>query len=459
MEKVKRELEQIVGPEYVSDAAEELFIYSRDQGTMEPGFPDLVVLPGTVDEIQQIVRLATEKKIPVVPLGGGLVLSGLSRALRGGIVLDLKRLNRILEVDELNRFALVEAGASQGMLQAFLAKNHPTLKHSIPDAPPIATLAGNVLIHGSGHLSHMAGFHTDMLGGLEVVLPTGEKARVGSPSVSPYWFGRAPLPDLAGMFLGWAGTTGIVTKLAVKLFPKRRFSDVEIFVIDDPDLGPEVINRMTWVGQGEDLTAWMTPKPDWADGLLHFNLVYGADSEDELAFKRKLIKSSVRHLIDRRVAGFMVLPTPMKKRFLEEPATTLTRFADVRQGGGFEYVGGIMPIGLFGQAYRAGLDIARGSDVAWSMGCRVIGQGHAMMFFYAYAFNRADAADVDRAKEALERTNEAVLELGGIPWKAEAPAQRRILDKMDPGAIELMNRLRRAVDPAGIMNPGNWEAS
>jgi glycolate oxidase len=459
MEEVKRELEAIVGPDYVSDAAEELFFYSRDQGTMEPGFPDLVAMPGTVEEVQKILRLATERKIPVVPLGGGLVLSGLSRALRGGVVVDLKRLNRILEVDEVNRFALVEGGASQGMLQAYLAKNHPTLKHSIPDAPPIATLAGNVAIHGSGHLSHLAGFHSEMLGGLEVVLPTGEVVRAGSPSVSPYWFGRAPLPDLAGVFLGWAGTTGIVTKLAVKLFPKRRFSDVEIFVIDDPDLGTDVLGRLTWIGQGEDLTSWMTPKPDWAEGLLHFNLAYAADSQDELDFKRKMIKAAVRHLIDRRVAGFMVLPRPMKKRFLEEPATTLTRFADVRKGGGFEYVGAIMPIGQFAPAYRLGLDIAAKNDVAWSMGCRVVGQGHSMMFFYAYAFNRADPADVDRAKQALEKTNEGVLELGGIPWKAEAPAQKQILGKMDPGAVELMKRLRGAVDPAHIMNPGNWEVN
>ena len=122
--------------------------------------------------------------------------------------------------------------------------------------------------------------------------------------------------------------------------------------------------------------------------------------------------------------------------FVFDPDTgVMTRFADVRKGGGFEYVGAIMPIGLFAPAYRLGLDIAQGSDVAWSMGCRVVGQGHAMMFFYAYAFNRADKADVDRAKEALEKTNQAVLELGGIPWKAEAPAQKQILSKMDPGVL------------------------
>ncbi|MCU0580445.1 MAG: hypothetical protein MUF69_13025 [Desulfobacterota bacterium] len=80
-----------------------------------------------------------------------------------------------------------------------------------------------------------------------------------------------------------------------------------------------------------------------------------------------------------------------------------------------------------------------------------------MMFYFSYPFNRADAADVRRAQEALEETNALVLELGGIPWKAEAPAQKRILQKMDPQTFDLMNRLRAALDPNRIMNPGNWE--
>ncbi|NIP91961.1 MAG: FAD-dependent oxidoreductase, partial [Akkermansiaceae bacterium] len=158
---------------------------------MEPREPDLVVMPDSSEEVQKIMALATEKGIPVVPMGGGLVLSGLTRPLKGGIVLDMKRMNRILEVNETSRSVLVEAGASQGMLQAYLRKHHPGLKHSIPDAPPIATIAGNVLIHGSGHLSAAGGLHSDMLNGMEVVLPTGEIVKIGSCATSPYWFSRA----------------------------------------------------------------------------------------------------------------------------------------------------------------------------------------------------------------------------------------------------------------------------
>jgi FAD/FMN-containing dehydrogenase len=459
MEEIYEELTKIVGPEYVSNQPEERFIYSRDPGTMEPYEPDFVVMPNSTEEVREIVLLANRRETPVVPMGGGLVLSGLTRPLRGGIVVDMKRMNRILEVNETSRYAIVEAGTSQGMLQAYLKRHYPKLKHSVPDAPPIATVAGNVLIFGSGHLSHAAGFHSDMLNGLEAVVPTGEVVRIGSCSTSPYWFSRAPLPDLAGLFLGWSGTTGIVTKLAIKLFPNRAINDVGIFVTEDPELVPDILNRVTSAQVAEDVTAWMMAKPEWARGFQHINVNFSADTKEELSWRWRLIRASVKKYMDEKVGGFMALPPPMKKSFLEAPSTTLTRFADVRKGGGFEYVGAIMPIELFPEAYQAGLEIAERHGTSYSTGARIIGLSHCMMFFYAYPFNRADASDVKRAQEALEETNRVALELGGVPWKAEAPAQRQIIEKMDPNTFSLMNRVRGVLDPRGIMNPGNWEPS
>lgn len=458
MEEIKKALAEIVGPEWVSDHEEERFIYSRDPGTMAPRFPDLVVMPGSTAEVQKIVALANANQVPLVPMGGGLVLSGITRPLKGGIVLDMKRMNRVIEVNETSRYVIVEAGVSQGMLQAYLKKHHPRLKHSAPDAPPIATIGGNVLIHGSGHLSAAGGFHSEMLNGLEVVLPTGEVARIGSCAASPYWFSRAPLPDLAGLFLGWHGTTGIITRLALKLYPARPFNDAGIFVTEDAGLVPDVIHRLTGVAVAEDILAAMAPKPEWMQGLQMMIVNYGAETKEELKLKRKLIRESVRHYIDAKVGGFMPLPAEMKARFMQAPQSSLAVFADVNKGGGFEYVGAIMPIELFPEAYRKGIEIAEKNRVTYSLGARVIGMGHCMMFFFAYAFNRADQADMSRAQQALEETNAAALAMGGIPWKAEEPAQKQIIRKMDPNTFALMNRLRRALDPKGIMNPGNWEA-
>ncbi|MBI4833181.1 MAG: FAD-binding oxidoreductase [Candidatus Lindowbacteria bacterium] len=457
MARIYDALAEIVGKNYISEQPEELFIYSRDPGTMDPRKPDYVVLPNSVEEVQAVLHLANREKIPVVPLGGGLVLSGLSRPLKGGIVLDMKRMNRILEVNEKSRYVVVEAGCSQGMLQSYLNRNYPHLKHSIPDSPPSATIAGNILIHGSGHMSQATGFHSEMLNGLEVVLPTGEVCKIGSCSTTPYWFSRAPLPDLAGLFLGWHGTTGVVTKLAIKLYPNPLKKDLMMFLTENPDYLPDIISKVTGTEMAEDLNISASEEPPYMEGLQVTLIYVTANSSDEMEFKKRTIRETLRSYTEQKEGGFMFVPTIAKGRFIETPLREMTKFADTKKGGGFEYVGAIMPIELFPKAYRKGVEIAAKYKTPYSMAVRIIGRAHCMMFAYAYAFNRADDNDRKNAQRALHESNMAALELGGIPWKAEEPAQQLILRKMDPETIRLMNRIRAALDPNGIMNPGNWE--
>jgi glycolate oxidase len=221
------QLREMVGEERVSDRPEERFIYSRDPGAQPPRQVDYVVMPKSAEEVRQIILLANREKIPVTPLGGGFTLSALAVPNRGGIVLDMKQMDRIIEVNEISRYALIEAGVSQARLQSFLKKHHPRLQHSTPEAPPAVTVAGNALIQGHGHISPRYGVNSDMVNGMEVVLPTGEICTVGSGSIGPSWFTRGPLPDLPGLFIGWFGTTGIVTKLSLKLFPKPPLSWAE----------------------------------------------------------------------------------------------------------------------------------------------------------------------------------------------------------------------------------------
>ena len=91
------------------------------------------------------------------------------------------------------------------------------------------------------------------------------------------------------------------------------------------------------------------------------------------------------------------------------------------------------------------------------LGARLIGKGHSAMFFISYSFNRADPKDMKNARDALHETNKAVLEIGGIPWKAELAGQKLILEKINPAYKNLLKTIRRTLDPNGIMNPGNWE--
>ena len=282
-------LVNIVGADRVTNNPAELFIYSRDSGAQPPGRADFVVLPKTAEEISAILRLANREKIPVTPVGAGLTLSGIVVPERGGIVLDMKRMDRILEVDEINRYVVIEAGVSQGALQAYLKKNHPRFQHSTPEAPPTATVTANALIHGHGHISPRYGINSDMIAGMEVVLPSGEITRIGACALKGKWFSRGPLPDLAGLFVGWYGTTGIVTRISLKLFPKPAFRQVIVFQTDAIDLLPEAIAEIMYLDMAEDFFLIMQEKPDWMNHAFLVVILSG-HFEEELEFKKTAYK-------------------------------------------------------------------------------------------------------------------------------------------------------------------------
>jgi len=457
MDDVYKSLAEIVGEEYVSNRKEELYIYSRDPGMMEPHEPDYVVMPKTAEEVQKIVKLANKEKIPIVPVGGSMSLSGLVIPHRGGIVLDLKRMDRVLEVNEESRYVVVEAGMTQGKLKAYLERHHPDLRHSIPDAPPSATVVGNIVIHGQGRLTQQYGFNSDMVTGLEVVLPTGEVCKIGSCSVSPHWFSLAPLPDLAGLFLGWFGTTGVITKLGLRLYPKKKIRDIEMFVVEDPNLVPDVIHRVTHTEMTEDIFIGAQPYPLVFKDIIMIGICITGDSEEELEFKRRMVWDALRTHIDSKEGGFMMLTPDIKRELLEMPTTGTTKFADVMKGGGFEYAGPIIPVEKFPEAYNKLLEISSKYGITYGCAGRVIGRSHCMMFSFGYPFNRADPDNMERTKKALHDSNVAGLGVGGVPWKPEVSAQKMVMEKMDKNTLELMKRVKKLLDPNGIMNPGNWE--
>jgi len=459
MSDVLKSLIDIVGDRGVSNAPEELWFYARDPGVLEPHLPDYVVAPKTTEQVQKIVQLANREKIPIVPMGNGMALTGLVIPLKGGIVMDMKRMNKILEVNEKARYAVVEGGTSQGVLKAYLQDHYPHLRHSLPDAPPTVTIAANVAIHGQGRLTQQYGFNSDMVTGLEVVLPTGEVCKIGSPSLGPYWFSKGPtLPDLSGLFLGWLGTTGILTKVGLKLYPNKKIREVEIFVTDRAELVPEMIYKLTHLEMLEDINAWFQPKPLMFKNNYHITIYFTGDTEEEVEFKRKMIWDAVQEFIDTKDGGFMGLQF-MKDQLLEMPQRSVAGLADVPKGGGFEYSGPIALIEHFPRYAAKVLELAAKYDVLYASTARVISGGHAMMFSISFAFNRADPAMMSRVKIALEEATAFALEMGAIPWKPNFMEQKMTLAKMDPNALKLLQMVKRNLDPEGIMNPGNWEVN
>ena len=458
MKEITRLLAEIVGREYVSADPEERYFYARDPGLMPPHTPDYVVIPGTTDEVQKIVRLANREKIPVVPMGAGLSLTGLAIPLKGGVVVDMKRMSRIIRVNEMARYALVEGGTSQGALKAYLERHHPRLRHSIPDAPPTATLAANVSIHGQGRLTQQYGFNSDLISGMEVVTGAGEICKIGSCALSPDWFSKgAPFPDLSGLFLGWFGATGIITKLAVKLYPRKKLRDVEIFVTDRGDLVPEMVYEITHTEMAEDILAFTQPKPMMFKDNHHVSFYLTGDTDEELEFKRKILWHALDPYIKSKDGGFMGIPSMMKPVLLESPQKSASGLADVKKGGGFEYSGPIVMLERYPVCMKKLRELAARYDLAYSGMVRVIDGGHAVMFAFAFAFNRADPDMMERTRRAMKEVGDFVLKIGGLYWKPTVDEQRLAIQHMDPNTWKLMEMIKRNLDPNGIMNPGNWE--
>jgi glycolate oxidase len=452
-ESILRDLEEIVGKDFASNKPEDLFIYSQDPGASEPRPVDFVVMPRNVEEIQKIVKLANREKIPLIPMGGGLTLSGLILPVHRGIVMDMKRMDKILEINTLGRYAVLEAGVTTGSIVSYLNENHPNLQAPIPDAPTSATVAANVLIHGSGSLSQKYGHHSNMINGLEVVLPTGEIAKFGSCAISDYWFSKSPIPDLIGLFTSSFGTMGIVTKVSIKLYPKPNQRDIVMGLTKNFEGIPDLISKITFTEFVEDVMVGHSHTPPNMKQFCVIMIYITGNSKEEMDLKRNTLLNIFKEN--------NIQPAPVmgqaRKYLLDHPQYTAAFAADWRKGGGFEYVGSFIPLEKIPEAIQKGVTISEKFGLVPSLLCRIIGSGHAVMFSVTFPFNRADPDDMKNAREGLEETNKMVLEIGGIPWKTELTGQKLTMEKADHQYKELFKQVRNLIDPNGIMNPGNWE--
>ena len=122
------DLKKIVG-DWVSNRPEELLIYSKDMTENEPHKPDIVVMPESTEEVQKIVKYANENNIPVTPYVTGANVGGIAIPVKGGILMDLKRMDRVIQVDETNMYAILEPGVTFGHLKKLLDEKYPTLRY------------------------------------------------------------------------------------------------------------------------------------------------------------------------------------------------------------------------------------------------------------------------------------------------------------------------------------------
>ena len=208
-------LVRIVGKDSGLDSPEELVVYSYD-GTFEEHQPDVVVIPWTTEQVSEVMALAASERIQVVTIGMASGLAAASVPFSGGIALAMTRMKRLLEIDEQNAIAHVEAGIVTADLQAEVEKRglfYP------PDPSSIrhSTIGGNIACNAGGPRCLKYGVTGDYVLGLTVVLADGRVLRTGGKVIKDV-VGY----DMTKLFVGSHGTLGLIADVTLKLSPLPR---------------------------------------------------------------------------------------------------------------------------------------------------------------------------------------------------------------------------------------------
>lgn len=210
-----QQLEGIVGAKYVLTDADRLDPYSHDEVT-DPKYkkmPEVVVLPETAQEISQIVKLAAGANVPVIARGGGTGLTSASVPFKGGIVLSVERMNKVLEIDKDNMFMVVEPGVTTADVQK-AANEQGFLYAGDPCSGDSSFIGGNVATNAGGNKAVKYGTTRQQVNGVELVTAEGEIVTLGGKCKKD-----STGYSLLNLVIGSEGTLGIITKCYLKLVP------------------------------------------------------------------------------------------------------------------------------------------------------------------------------------------------------------------------------------------------
>jgi glycolate oxidase len=471
-------LEKIVGPDRVSTSDSVCLSYSFNcfLGKDIVRKPDIVVMAETVEQVSEILKAANQYKVPVTPKGavGG---AGTGGPVKGGILLDLALMDRIISIDTVNMKAVAEAGCSFFKLSQELFKNGLMLPTAPYGSGPSVAASAITPVNAFGETRY--GPNINLVEGFEVVLPSGETIRVGSMAYADSDFGPyyryITGPDLVGLFTKSNGAFGIVTKIAYRClhrtkhwafhtyyWPLERIGDATKALV--AAIAAEVFD----VHFFDKWRLEMEPGPvlpDDCDFALTFTV--NAENEPELNGKEQAVKDICRthggtYLPGHAEEFYNQWPPPfigLRRPRMLAPGSTLPTKIPRRHIYLFDEL--IFPASRLPEVYAKMTEICQKYGF-WGLPHQVSFSGFPMNHqvitaTVGTAFDDSDPYLVERFHKCQGEFREWFGKKGGMFQYRLPPAVPDFVWTNQLGAYNLLKSIKAFLDPNNILSPGTFE--
>jgi len=451
---VRQSLLQWLGQERFRDDQETLVTHSYDATPMLQSLPDAVVYPETTAEVQSILRLANEHRIPIVPRGAASNLCGGTVPMQGGIVVAMSRMNKLLELDTDNLTATVQPGLNTKKFHQEVERRGLFYPPD-PSSMVISTLGGNIMEGAGGLRGLKYGTTKDYVIGLEAVLPSGEMIRTGGKlykDVAGY--------DLTKLLVGSEGTLALITEATLKLLPTPgvrqtmlvAFADIygaarSVSRIVGARIIPatlEIMDRATirvvedynHIGLPTDVQAILLIEQDGQElehvkkDMNDIKNICAAEGATDIRMAQDEVEAE--QLMMARRSALSTLARISPTTILEDATVPRSAIADM-----------ILAINRIAEKYRVNIcTFGHAGDGNLHPTCTT---------------DARNEEEIHRVEEAFAEIFEKAISLGGTitgehgVGTVKAPYLEW---KVGNAGIDVMKGIKQVFDPAGIMNPG-----
>lgn len=451
----------IVGDKYAVTDAADIAPYVVEERNLYHGRSPLVLRPGTTAEVAAICKLATEQKIALVPQGGNTGLVGGQTPHNGEVVVSMRRMDKIRDVDTASNTMTCEAGVVLQIAQQTASEADRLFPLSL-GAEGSCTIGGNLSTNAGGSGALAYGVAREMALGLEVVLADGRVLNVLSKlkkDNTGY--------DLRNLFIGAEGTLGIITAATLKLFPKPRAIETAYVGLKSPAAALKLLS-ISQAEAANNLTSFEL----LAETAVEFSVRHGIDVRDplqskhpwyvlmELSYPRDDARAALETILTKAMEDGIVDDAVIAANLSQRQAFWKLRdemsAAQKPEGGSIKH-----DISVPVAAVPAFIEEADAAVVKLIPGSRPVPFGHLGDGNIHYNVSQpvgANTADfLARWHEVNAVVFKIVLRMGGsISAEHGIGVLKRdeLPDVKDKVAIELMRSIKAMLDPLGIMNPG-----